>query len=81
MRTVFPREETLPELLYNRLSDSEREDGTVSSGSPERSFMKGIWPHAVADRACAKRNRSDSRRSFRRTETSHRIFHGQDHLA
>jgi protease IV len=38
--TVFPREETLPELLYNRLSgkDREREDGSVSSRSIERSL-------------------------------------------
>jgi protease IV len=38
--SVFPREETLPELIYNRLSgkDHDREDGTVSSGSLERSL-------------------------------------------
>jgi protease-4 len=38
--TVFPREETLPELLYNRLSgkDREREDGSVTSSSIERSL-------------------------------------------
>jgi protease IV len=43
--TVFPREETLPELLYNRLvgRDREREDGTVSSGSIERS-LKTVQP-------------------------------------
>jgi protease-4 len=38
--TVFPREESLPELIYNRLSgkDHEHEDGTVISGSIERSL-------------------------------------------
>ncbi len=38
--TAFPREESLPELLYNRVfgKDREREDGTVSSGALERSF-------------------------------------------
>jgi len=43
--TVFPREETLPELIYNRLSgkDREREDGTVSSGSLERS-LRAVQP-------------------------------------
>jgi protease-4 len=43
--TIFPREETLPELLYNRLAgrDREREDGTVSSGSLERS-LKAMQP-------------------------------------
>jgi protease-4 len=43
--TVFPREETLPELIYNRLTgkDREREDGTVSSGAIERS-LKTIQP-------------------------------------
>jgi len=43
--TVFPREETLPELLYNRLSgkDREREDGSVSSSSIERS-LKAAQP-------------------------------------
>ncbi|MBV9377154.1 MAG: signal peptide peptidase SppA [Alphaproteobacteria bacterium] len=43
--TVFPREETLPELLYNRLSgkDREREDGSVTSGSIERS-LKAAQP-------------------------------------
>jgi protease-4 len=43
--TVFPREETLPELIYNRLTgkDREREDGTVSSGAIERS-LKAVQP-------------------------------------
>jgi protease IV len=43
--TVFPREESLPELLYNRVfaKDREREDGTVGSGSIERS-LKGVQP-------------------------------------
>ena len=38
--TAFPREESLPELLYNRVfgKDREREDGTVGSGALERSF-------------------------------------------
>ncbi len=48
--TVFPREESLPELLYNRVlgRDREREDGTAVSGSIERSlravrpFLQGI---------------------------------------
>jgi protease-4 len=43
--TVFPREETLPELIYNRLTgkDREREDGSVSSGAIERS-LKVVQP-------------------------------------
>ena len=43
--TVFPHEEGLPELLYNRLfgKDRDREDGTVSSGSIERS-LKAVQP-------------------------------------
>ena len=43
--TVFPREETLPELLYNRLSgkDRERDDGSVSSSSIERS-LRAVQP-------------------------------------
>jgi protease IV len=43
--TVFPREETLPELIYDRLSgkDREREDGGVGSGSIERS-LKAVQP-------------------------------------
>jgi protease IV len=43
--TVFPREETLPELIYNRLTgkDREREDGSVSSGAIERS-LKTVRP-------------------------------------
>lgn len=43
--TVFPREETLPELLYNRLSgkDREREDGSATSSSIERS-LKAAQP-------------------------------------
>jgi protease-4 len=43
--TVFPREESLPELIYNRISgkDRDREDGTVSSGSLERS-LKAVQP-------------------------------------
>jgi protease IV len=43
--TVFPREETLPEFLYNRLSgkDREREDGSVSASSIERS-LKMVQP-------------------------------------
>jgi hypothetical protein len=43
--TVFPREESLPELLYNRVfgKDREREDGTVASGSIERS-LKAAQP-------------------------------------
>jgi protease-4 len=43
--TVFPREETLPELIYDRLSgkDREREDGSVGSGSIERS-LKAVQP-------------------------------------
>jgi len=42
---VFPREETLPELLYNRLSgkDRERDDGSVSSSSIERS-LRAVQP-------------------------------------
>src|SRR5262249_60112384 len=42
---VFPREETLPELVYDRLSgkDREREDGSVGSGSIERS-LKAVQP-------------------------------------
>jgi protease-4 len=43
--TVFPREETLPELIYNRISgkDREREDGTAGSGSLERS-LRAVQP-------------------------------------
>jgi len=41
--TVFPREETLPELIYNRLSGKEREDGSLSSGTIERS-LKAVQP-------------------------------------
>src|ERR1700730_15521248 len=43
--TVFPPEETLPELLYNRLSgaDRERDAGRVSSTSIERS-LKAVQP-------------------------------------
>jgi protease IV len=41
--TVFPREETLPEVIYNRLTGKEREDGTVSSGAVERS-LKAVQP-------------------------------------
>jgi protease-4 len=43
--TVFPREETLPELIYNRLSgkEREREDGSISSGAIERS-LKAVQP-------------------------------------
>ena len=42
---MFPREETLPELVYDRLSgkDREREDGSVGSGSIERS-LKAVQP-------------------------------------
>jgi len=42
---VFPREETLPELIYDRLSgkDREREDGSVGAGSIERS-LKAVQP-------------------------------------
>jgi len=41
--TVFPREETMPELIYNRLSGKEREDGSLSSGTIERS-LKAVQP-------------------------------------
>jgi len=41
--TVFPREETLPELIYNRLTGKEREDGSVTSGAIERS-LKAVQP-------------------------------------
>ena len=43
--TVFPQEEGPAELLYNRLTgkDRERDDGTVSSGSIERS-LKALQP-------------------------------------
>jgi protease-4 len=43
--TVFPHEESLPELLYNRLvgKDREREDGGVSSGAIEGS-LKVVQP-------------------------------------
>src|SRR6516162_799215 len=41
--TVFPREETLPELIYNRLTGKEREDGSVTSGASERS-LKAVQP-------------------------------------
>jgi protease IV len=41
--TVFPREETLPELIYNRLSGKEREDGSLGSGTIERS-LKAVQP-------------------------------------
>jgi len=43
--TVFPREEGPAELLYNRLTgkDRERDDGTVNSGSIERS-LKALQP-------------------------------------
>jgi protease-4 len=43
--TVFPREETLPELLYNRLAgvDRERDAGGVSSSSLEHS-LKAVQP-------------------------------------
>jgi protease IV len=41
--TVFPREETLPELIYNRLTGKEREDGSVSSGAIERS-LRAVQP-------------------------------------
>ncbi len=39
--TVFPREKTLPELLYDHVTgkDRERDDGTISSGSLERSLQ------------------------------------------
>jgi protease-4 len=38
--TVFPREETLPELLYNRVTgaDRERDAGGISSTSIEHSL-------------------------------------------
>ena len=43
--TVFPREETLPELLYNRLTgaDRERDAGGISSTSIEHS-LKAVQP-------------------------------------
>src|SRR5271165_78330 len=43
--TVFPREEGPAELLYNRLSgkDRERDDGSISSGSIERT-LKAVQP-------------------------------------
>jgi len=43
--TVFPREETLPELLYNRLSgaDRERDAGGISSTAIEHS-LKTMQP-------------------------------------
>ena len=43
--TVFPREETLPELIYNRLfgKDREREDDSITSGAIERS-LKAVQP-------------------------------------
>ncbi|MGA7868736.1 MAG: S49 family peptidase, partial [Stellaceae bacterium] len=43
--TVFPREETLPELLYNRLTgeDRERDAGGISSTSSENS-LKAVQP-------------------------------------
>jgi protease IV len=43
--TVFPREESLPELLYNRVfgKDRESDDGTTGSGMLERS-LKTIEP-------------------------------------
>jgi protease-4 len=43
--TVFPREEGPVELLYNRIfgKDRERDDGTVSSGTIERS-LKAVQP-------------------------------------
>src|SRR3984893_17549679 len=43
--TVFPPEETLPELLYNRLSgaDRERDAGRVSSTSIERA-LRAVQP-------------------------------------
>jgi protease-4 len=43
--TVFPREETLPELLYNRLTgaDRERDEGGISSTSIEHS-LKAVQP-------------------------------------
>jgi protease IV len=41
--TVFPREESPAELIYNRLMGKEREDGSVSSGSIERS-LKAVQP-------------------------------------
>jgi protease-4 len=41
--TVFPREESPVELIYNRLLGKEREDGSVSSGSIERS-LKAVQP-------------------------------------
>jgi protease-4 len=40
---VFPREEGPVELLYNRLAGKEREDGSVSSSSIERS-LKAVQP-------------------------------------
>src|SRR5207237_10385606 len=43
--TVFPREEALPELLYNRLTgeDRERDAGGISSTSIEHS-LKAMQP-------------------------------------
>jgi protease IV len=43
--TVFPREKTLPELLYDHVTgkDRERDDGTISSGSLERS-LRAVQP-------------------------------------
>lgn len=43
--TVFPREESLAELLYNRVTGKgrERDDGTVNSGAIERS-LRAVQP-------------------------------------
>ena len=41
--TVFPREETLPDLIYNPLTGKEREVGSVTSGAIERS-LKAVQP-------------------------------------
>ena len=43
--TAFPREKTLPELIYDRLTgkEPEGEDGSVGSGSIERS-LKAVQP-------------------------------------
>jgi protease IV len=43
--TVFPREESLPELIYNRLSgkDHENDDGIVTAGSVERT-IRAVQP-------------------------------------
>jgi protease-4 len=43
--TGFPREESLPELLYNRFvgKNRELEDGTISTGAIERS-LRSVQP-------------------------------------